>query len=138
MKMARYPVSSMIAILVLAFTFFSIIAAGIDETITYKRNDYFYYYFLTDDDIAKAPVISEEYYFEYRGGDGYSPSNTVVFQNSGGAQPLREYLQRLGYKKDARKSGGNEIWFTDHCNDQFYLLFDKTRKEVSLTKIIAW
>lgn len=127
MKMVRYLILSIIAILVLAFTFFSVIFAGIDETIIYKRTDYFYYCSLTDDDIAKAPALSDDYYFEYRGGDGYPPSNAVVFKKADDVHLFRKYLQQLGYKRDGRHYGGNEVWVADHENDRFYLLFDKTR-----------
>lgn len=63
----------------------------------YTEKDLFNYHTLTVKDIMNAPRISDDYYSESRPGDGFAPSNSIVFKGAAGAVPLRAYLEKLGY-----------------------------------------
>ena len=90
----------------------------------------------TDKDIEKAPRISNDYYFESHPGDGYSPSNTIIFRGVTGVEPLRAYLTKLGYTRQRGGSREAEIWTKPEQmnSDLFYLRYDAATSEAELTK----
>lgn len=129
-------VAATVLILIGLFVWF--VASGSDETTVYKENDFFSYHTLTDKDIENAPRITDNYYFESHPGDGYSPSNSIVFKGATDAAPLRAYLENLGYAKQIRSLGEKEIWAkpAQLDGDLFYLYLDPTTHQVELTKVL--
>ena len=125
-------------VLILIGLFVWLVASGSDETTVYKENNFFNYHMLTDPDIEKAPRITDNYYFESHPGDGYSPSNSIVFKGATDTASLRAYLEKLRYVKQNRSLGEKEIWARpDQLDgDQFYLYFNPTTHEVELTKVL--
>lgn len=126
-----------IAALILGGTFIYITASNINEMTVYKETDRYRYYTLTYNEIQNAPRISQHYYFESHPGDGYPPSNDIIFKDTTDAEPLRVYLINLGYIKDRQKKREMEVWCQPkkECRDRFYLYVDKHAKEVRLTFI---
>jgi len=126
-----------IAALILCGTFIYITASNINEMTVYKETDRYRYYTLTYNEIQNAPRISQHYYFESHPGDGYPPSNDIIFKDTTNAEPLRVYLINLGYIKERQKKRGMEVWCQPkkECRDRFYLYVDKHAKEVRLTFI---
>ncbi|MCE9977015.1 hypothetical protein [Leclercia adecarboxylata] len=126
-----------IAALILGGTFIYITASNINEMTVYKETDRYRYYTLTYNEIQNAPRISQHYYFESHPGDGYPPSNDIIFKDTTNAEPLRVYLINLGYIKERRRKRGMEVWCQPkkECRDRFYLYVDKHAKEVRLTSI---
>ncbi|MEN4559881.1 hypothetical protein [Pantoea agglomerans] len=124
--------------LILIGLFVWFVASGSDETTVYKENDFFSYHTLTDKDIENAPRITDNYYFEAHPGDGYSPSNSIVFKGATDTASLRAYLEKLGYVKQNRSLGEKEIWVRpDQLDgDLFYLYFNPTTHEVELTRVL--
>jgi len=124
-----------IAALILCGTFIYITASNINEMTVYKETDRYRYYTLTYNEIQNAPRISQHYYFESHPGDGYPPSNDIIFKDTANAEPLRVYLINLGYIKERRRKRGMEVWCQPkkECRDRFYLYVDKHAKEVRLT-----
>jgi len=114
------------------------VAACSNEATVYTQHDFFKYHTLTDSDIEKAPRITDEFYFESHLGDGYSPSNSIVFKGAADTASLRAYLEKLGYTKQKRSLGEKEIWARpDQLDgDQFYLYFNPITREVELTKVL--
>ncbi|EKY3199695.1 hypothetical protein RBA29_003381 [Cronobacter turicensis] len=114
------------------------VAANVDETVIYTESDFFNYHALTDKDIENAPRITHDYYFEAHPGDGYAPTNSIIFKAANGTAPLRSYLESMGYKKEKRSLGDKEIWSKlDQANgDLFYLYFNTATGEVELTKVL--
>jgi hypothetical protein len=112
------------------------VAFGSDETTVYTENDFFHYHTLTDKDIENAPRVTEDYYFEAHPGEGYAPSNSIVFKRATGIASLREYLATLGYVKEKRCLGEKEIWSKPEWlnGDLFYLYFNVATGEAELTK----
>lgn len=96
-------------VLILIGLFVWLVASGSDETTVYKENDFFSYHTLTDKDIENAPRITDNYYFEAHPGDGYSPSNGIIFKGATDTASLRSYLEKLGYVKQNRSLGEKEI-----------------------------
>jgi len=127
-----------VSVLILVCLFVWLIASGSDATTVYKENDFFNYHTLTDKDIENAPRITDDFYFESHPGDGYAPSNSIIFKGAVGAAPLRSYLEKLGYTKEKRSLGEKEIWSKpDQLNgDLFYLYFNAAMGEVELTKVL--
>lgn len=127
-----------VTVLICGGLFVWFVASGSDEATVYKENDFFNYHMLTDPDIEKAPRITNEFYFESHPGDGYSPSNSIVFKGASDTASLRTYLERLGYEKQRRSLGEKEIWAKpDQLDgDQFYLYFNPTTHQVELTKVL--
>ncbi|GME37979.1 MULTISPECIES: hypothetical protein [unclassified Pantoea] len=127
-----------ITMLVCGGLFFWFVALVSDEATVYKDNDFFNYHMLTDPDIEKAPRITYEFYFESHPGDGYSPSNSIVFKGASDTASLRTYLEKLGYEKQRRSLGEKERWAKpDQLDgDLFYLYFDPTTHEIELTKVL--
>lgn len=125
-------------VLILIGLFVWFVTSGSDEATVYKENDFFNYHMLTDPDIEKAPRITNEFYFESHPGDGYSPSNSIVFKGASDTASLRTYLEKLGYEKQRRSLGEKEIWAKpDQLDgDLFYLYFDPTTHQVELTKVL--
>jgi hypothetical protein len=116
-------------VLILIGLFVWLVASGSDETTVYKENDFFSYHTLTDTD---------NYYFEAHPGDGYSPSNSIIFKGATDTASLQAYLEKLGYVKQNRSLGEKEIWARpDQLDgDQFYLYFNPTTHEVELTRVL--
>jgi len=126
-----------IAALILGGTFIYLTASNINEMTVYKETNRYRYYTLTYNEIQNAPRISQHYYFESHPGDGYPPSNDIIFKDTTDAEPLRVYLINLGYIKDRRRKREMEVWCQPkkECRDRFYLYVDKHAKEVRLTFI---
>lgn len=126
-----------IAALILGGTFIYFTASNINEMTVYKETNRYRYYTLTYNEIQNAPRISQHYYFESHPGDGYPPSNDIIFKDTTDAEPLRVYLINLGYIKDRQKKREMEVWCQPkkECRDRFYLYVDKHAKEVRLTSI---
>ncbi|WP_267369769.1 MULTISPECIES: hypothetical protein [unclassified Pantoea] len=126
-------------VLVCGGLFVWLVASGSDEATVYKENDFFNYHMLTDPDIEKAPRITNEFYFESHPGDGYSPSNSILFKGATDTASLRAYLEKLGYVKQKRSLGEKEIWAKpDQLDGQlFYLYVNPATREIELTKILT-
>lgn len=127
-----------ITMLVCGGLFLWFVASGSDEATVYKENDFFNYHMLTDSDIENAPRITGNYYFESHPGDGYSPSNSIVFKGASDTASLRAYLEKLGYEKQKRSLGEKEIWAKPEQldGDMFYLYFNPITNEIELTKVL--
>ncbi|HBV92643.1 MAG TPA: hypothetical protein DEF80_16875 [Pantoea sp.] len=127
-----------ITMLVCGGLFVWFVASGSDEATVYKENDFFKYHMLTDPDIENAPRITENYYFESHPGDGYSPSNSIVFKGATDTASLHAYLEKLGYEKQKRSLGEKEIWAKPEQldGDMFYLYFNPITNEIELTKVL--
>ncbi|AXF66430.1 MULTISPECIES: hypothetical protein [unclassified Leclercia] len=126
-----------ITTLILCGLFIYLIASSINGITVYKETDRYNYYSLTYKQIQNAPRISQSYYFESQPGDGYPPSNAIIFKDTTNAEPLRVYFADLGYIKEKRTQRGMEMWCQPKkaCKDRFYLYVDKHAKEVRLTSI---
>ncbi|QIG31624.1 hypothetical protein FY047_02390 [Leclercia adecarboxylata] len=126
-----------ITTLILCGLFIYLIASSINGITVYKETDRYNYYSLTYKQIQNAPRISQSYYFESQPGDGYPPSNAIIFKDTTNAEPLRVYLADLGYIKEKRTQREMEMWCQPKkaCKDRFYLYVDKHAKEVRLTSI---
>ncbi|WP_312845071.1 hypothetical protein [Enterobacter sp. WCHEn090032] len=135
-KLFKWSVLVLITVVILCWLFVYFVASGINEATTYTENDFFNYHSLTDKDIEKAPRISNDYYFESYPGDGYAPSNTIIFRGVSGIEPLRAYLTKLGYTRQRGGSREAEIWTkAEQMNsDLFYLRYDAATSEAELTK----
>jgi len=127
-----------VTMLVCGGLFIRFVTSVYDEATVYKENDFFNYHMLTDPDIENAPRITDNYYFESHPGDGYSPSNSIVFKGASDNASLRTYLEKLGYEKQRRSLGEKEIWAKpDQLDgDLFYLYVSPTTREIELTKIL--
>nr|WP_242634063.1 hypothetical protein [Pantoea allii] len=138
LKVIKWCALLAVTVLILVGLFFWIVAYGSDETTVYKENDFFSYHTLTDTDIENAPRITDNYYFEAHPGDGYSPSNSIIFKGSTDTASLRAYLEKLGYVKQKRSLGEKEIWANpDQLNgDLFYLYFNPITRDIELTKVL--
>ncbi len=125
-------------VLVCGGLFVWFVASGSDEATVYKENDFFNYHMLTDPDIEKAPRITNEFYFESHPGDGYSPSNSIVFKGASDTASLRTYLEKLGYEKQRRSLGEKEIWAKPEQldGDLFYLYLDPITNHFEFTKVL--
>lgn len=135
-KLFKWSVLVLITVVILCWLFVYFIASGINEATTYTENDFFNYHSLTDKDIEKAPRISNDYYFESPPGDGYAPSNTIIFRGVSGVELLRAYLTKLGYTRQRGGSREAEIWTKPEQmnSDLFYLRYDAATSEAELTK----
>ncbi|QTF06611.1 hypothetical protein HC231_00680 [Brenneria izadpanahii] len=138
LKVVKWVGLSIVSGLILCWLFVYLVASGINETTTYTENDFFNYHTLTEKEIEKAPRISGDYHFESHPGDGYAPSNTIIFRGVSGVEPLRAYLKNLGYIKQRNHSSEAEIWIKpEQANsDLFYLYFNRATGEAELTKEI--
>lgn len=125
-------------VLICVGLFTGFIASGSNDVIVYTQRDFFKYHTLTDMDIENAPRITEHYYFEAHPGDGYSPSNSIIFKGATETAPLRAYLEKLGYVKQKRSLGEKEIWANPDKSDGdlFYLYLDLITHQVELTKVL--
>jgi len=126
-------------VLVCGGLFAWLVASGSDEATVYKENDFFNYHMLTDPDIEKAPRITNEFYFESHPGDGYSPSNSIIFKGATDNASLHAYLEKLGYVKQKRSLGEKEIWAKpDQLDGElFYLYVNPATREIELTKVLT-
>lgn len=115
-----------------------LVASGSDKTTVYTEKDFFSYHTLTHKDIENAPRITDNYYFEAHPGDGYSPSNSIIFKGTTDTAALHAYLEKLGYVKQKRSLGEKEIWAKpDQLDgDLFYLYFNLTTHEIELTRVL--
>jgi len=127
-----------VTMLVCGGLFIWLVASGSDEATVYKENDFFNYHMLTDPDIENAPRITDNYHFESHPGDGYSPSNSIVFKRATDTASLSAYLKKLGYAKQRRSLGEKEIWAKPDQLDGnlFYLYVNPTTREIELTKVL--
>ncbi|ESN15810.1 hypothetical protein L370_01871 [Enterobacter sp. MGH 24] len=105
LKVLKWCALSVATIFILGWLFVWLVASGSDQTTVYTENDIFQYHTLTDKDIENAPRITDDYYFEAHPGDGYAPSNSILFKGATGVAPLRTYLETLGYTKEKRRLG---------------------------------
>lgn len=115
-----------------------LVASGSDKTTVYTENDFFSYHTLTHKDIENAPRITDNYYFEAHPGDGYYPSNSIIFKGATDTASLHAYLEKLGYVKQKRSLGEKEIWAKpDQLDgDLFYLYFNPMTREIELTRVL--
>ncbi|PSS44332.1 hypothetical protein C6560_23435 [Enterobacter sp. FS01] len=134
---ARSLIAISITALILCGLFISLIASNINGVTVYKETDRYNYYSLTYNEIQNAPRISQNYYFESQPGDGYAPSNAIIFKDATNPEPLRAYLVNLGYVREQRRLRGMEVWCQPDKEGKarFYLYVDKHAKEVTLTLI---
>ena len=134
---SRSLIAISITALILCGLFISLIASNINGVTVYKETDRYNYYSLTYEEIKNAPRISQNYYFESQPGDGYAPSNAIIFKEVTDPEPLRAYLMKLGYVREQRRLRGMEVWCQPNKEgkDRFYLNVDKHAKEVTLTHI---
>ncbi|HDJ1441089.1 TPA: hypothetical protein PPN70_003534 [Serratia rubidaea] len=128
---------TLISVLLLGGVFIYVVATGINDVTKYTESDFFNYRILTDKEIAQAPRISPDYVFVSQPGDGHAPSNAIIFQRVADVEPLRAYLQGLGYHRDKRRLGANEVWLQQERDGGaiFYLSFDRGTGEAVLTKV---
>lgn len=126
-------------VFILGWLFVWLVVSDSDEATVYTENDFFHYNTLTDTDIKNAPKVTDDYYFEAHSGDGYEPSNSIVFKGAASAAPLRAYLETLGYVKEKRSLEVKEVWSKpDRLNaDFFYVYFNAATGEIDLTKVIS-
>lgn len=138
LKVLKWCALLAVTVFILVWLFVWLVASGFDEKTVYTKNDFINYHTLTDKDIENAPRITDDFYFESHPGDGYAPSNSIVFKGAAGTAPLRSYLKKLGYTKEKRSLGEKEIWSKpDQLNgDLFYLYFNAATGEVELTKVL--
>lgn len=136
MKIIRYLIATIIAAGIIAFGFIYFIGSGIDKKTTYTEKDLLQFYSLTDKEIKHAPKISHSYYFVYQPGDGYAPSNSVIFNHTTDAAPLRAYLQGNGYTLQPGKFGDSEVWKqkSQPQSATFYLWINQPAQQVTLSK----
>jgi hypothetical protein len=135
-KFFKWSILVLITVVILCWLFIYFVSSGINEATTYTEKDIFNYHSLTDRDIEKAPRISNDYYFESHPGDGYAPSNTIIFRGVSDVEPLRAYLTKLGYTRQKGGSREAELWTKPEQmnSDLFYLRFDAATGEAELTK----
>lgn len=133
----RFLIAISITVLILCGLFIYHIASNINGVTVYKETDRYNYYSLTYKQIKNAPRISRNYYFESQSGDGYTPSNAIIFKDATDPEPLRAYLAGSGYIRQQRKQRGMEVWCQpkETCSDRFNLYVDNQAKEVTLTHI---
>jgi hypothetical protein len=134
----KWPALVAATLLILIGLFVWFVVSGSDKATVYKENDFFNYHMLTDPDIEHTPRITDNYYFESHPGDGYSPSNSIVFKGATDTASLHAYLEKLGYEKQKRSLGEKEIWTKPNQldGDLFFLYFDPTTHQVELTKVL--
>ncbi|WP_113632324.1 hypothetical protein DUT67_15430 [Pectobacterium peruviense] len=140
MKVIKYLLLLVVPAAMVGMLFVFIVVSGSTEIRTYTESDYFAYYAFTDEDIRNAPRISRNYAFEYVPGDGYAPSNAIIFSDTSDATPLKMYLITLGYEQQKRKEGGQDVWNkqTEIEEATFYVWVNKEAKQVHLTKIFHY
>lgn len=133
----RYLIALSLAALILCFLFIYFIASNINGVTVYKETDRYSYYMFTDKEIQNAPRITPTYYFESQPGDGYAPSNAIIFKDAINPEPLRAWLINLGYVREQRRLRGMEVWCQPNkaCRARFYLSINNHAKEVTLTHI---
>lgn len=126
------------AVIVLSTVFYILFHSG-NEKVVYSEGDVINYFMLTDKEIANVPRVSEKFYFISYPGDGYAPSDEIVFEETNETETIEDYLTSLGYVRMHKKTGGNEVWSKpdDEGESKFYLYVDKKENKVSLTKIFG-
>ncbi|WP_431630416.1 hypothetical protein [Enterobacter cloacae] len=138
-KVLKWCALSAATVFILGWLFVWLVAYGSDDTTVYTENDFFHYHLLTDREIENAPKVTDDYYFEAHSGDGYEPSNSIIFKGATSAAPLRAYLETLGYVKEKRSLEVKEAWSKpERLNaDFFYLYFNTATGDIELTKVIG-
>ena len=133
----RYLIVLSLIVLILCGLFIYFTTSNLNGVTVYKETDRYSYYTLTDKEIQNAPRISQHYYFESQPGDGYAPSNAIIFKDANNPEPLRAWLINLGYVREQRRLRGIEVWCQPNREGRghFYLHVDKHAKEVTLTNI---
>ncbi len=133
----RYLIVLSLIALILCGLFIYFTTPKINGVTVYKETDHYSYYTLTEKEIQNAPRISQHYYFESQPGDGYAPSNAIIFKDAINPEPLRAWLINLGYVREERSLRGMEVWCQPNREGRgrFYLHVDKHAKEVTLTNI---
>ncbi|MDY4376011.1 hypothetical protein [Pectobacterium carotovorum] len=137
MKVIKYLLLLFVPAAMVGMLFVFIVASGSTEIRTYTESEYFTYYAFTDEDIRNAPRISSNYAFEYVPGDGYAPSNAIIFNDTSDTTLLKTYLTTLGYEQQKRKQGEEDVWKkrTEIEGATFYIWVNKDAKQVYLTKV---
>lgn len=140
MKVIKYLLLLLVSAAMVGMLFVFIAVSGSTEIRTYTESDYFAYYAFTDEDIRNAPRISSNYAFEYVPGDGYSPSNAIIFNDTSDATPLKMYLMTLGYEQQKRKERGEDVWKKRTAIEEatFYIWVNTKAKQVYLTKVFHY
>ncbi|CZX52107.1 hypothetical protein [Enterobacter hormaechei] len=135
----KWSALTVATVFILGWLFVWLVASDSDETTVYTENDFFHYRILTDKDIKNAPKVTDDYYFEAHSGDGYEPSNSIIFKGATSAAPLRAYLETLEYVKEKRSLEVKEVWSKpERLNaDFFYLYFNTATGDIELTKVIG-
>ena len=135
-KFLKWGLLTVITIFILCWLFIYFVASGINEATRYTEKNFIDYYALTDRDIQKAPRISRNYHFQSYPGDGYAPSNSIIFKGASDVEPLRAYLGQLGYVRQKGGAAGAEVWIKagQVRGDLFYLRFDLGTGDAELTK----
>jgi len=105
----RFLIVISIIAFILCGLFFYFTTSNINGVTVYKETDRYSYYTLTDKEIQNAPRISQHYYFESQPGDGYAPSNAIIFKDANNPEPLRAWLINLGYVREQRRLRGMEV-----------------------------
>ena len=138
LKGVKWCVLLAVTSFILVGLFVWMLASGSDKTVVYKQDNFLSYHILTDSEIQNAPRITENFYFESHPGDGYAPSNSIIFAGASGTASLRCYLETLGYTRQQRNLGGKEIWSKpDQLNSNlFYIYFNAVTAEAGLTKVL--
>jgi len=116
-----------------------LVISGSVKTTVYTEKDFFSYHTLTHKEIENATRITDNYYFEAHPGDGYSPSNSIIFKGAADTTALHAYLEKLGYVKQKRTLGEKEIWAKPNQLDGelFYLYVNPATREIELTKVLT-
>ncbi|MGE2495182.1 hypothetical protein ACU6Q5_03100 [Enterobacter sp. CCM 8629] len=122
----KWSALTVATVCILGWLFVWLVASDSDATTVYTENDFFHYRILTDKDIKNAPKVTDDYYFEAHSGDGYEPSNSIIFKGATSAAPLRAYLETLGYVKEKRSLEVKEVWSKpERLNADFFYLYLK-------------
>lgn len=114
--------------------------SGLGETTVYTERNLWDYNTLTEKAIAQAPRITTTYHLEFHNGDGYPSINSIIFENASkeSIKALRQYIQRLGYKRDPHPITRAEEWRKsgDPAADTFSLHYDAQTRQATLSMIL--
>ncbi|MFG6073604.1 hypothetical protein [Enterobacter ludwigii] len=139
-KVLKWYALSVSTVFILGWLFVWLVVSGSDETTVYTENDFFHYHTLTDKDIENAPRIRDDYYFEAHPGDGYAPSNSIVFKGLPGLHRCARISKRWDTRKKSVARGEKATWSKPDQikGDIFYLYFNAATGEVELTKVMNY
>lgn len=117
-----------------------LLLSGLGETTVYNERNLWDYNTLTEKAIAQAPRITKKYHFEFYNGDGYPSTNSIIFENAGkqSVEALRQYVQRLGYKRDPHPITSAEEWRKpgNPAADTFSLYYEPQTRQATLSMIL--